>query len=238
MSTAPAASAAPSAASAPPTLDSRLPRSIWRSPLVPAALALTAGILLDRQLSLPLPVSLIAAAGCLVAWFCARASSHHGLPLVYLALAGAAFGAAYHHYRRDVYAADDIFHFAKDEPAPVQLRGVLDEEPIHHRAPPDDPLRSVARAGDTVTVLRVRAIRLGGSWLSVSGRVRVVGVEDWPELHCGDAVEVVGQLVRVAPPGNPGELDFAGYLRDRGIRTTLVVRTALYKECLTVRGRI
>ncbi|HTU18232.1 MAG TPA: DNA internalization-related competence protein ComEC/Rec2 [Gemmataceae bacterium] len=205
-------------------MDSLLPRSIWRSPLVPAALALTAGILLDRHLSLPLPVSLIAAAVCLAAWFCARASAHHGLPLVYLALAGAAFGAAYHHYRRDVYAADDIFHYAKDEPAPAQLRGVLDEEPIRHRAPPNDPLSSRASDGDTVTVLRVQEIRYGGSWLSASGRVRVVGVESWPELHCGDAVEVVGQLVRAASPGNPGDFDFASYLRDRGIRTVLTAR--------------
>ena len=144
--------------------------------------------------------------------------------MVYLALAGAAFGAAYHHYRRDFHAADDMVHYAKDEPAPVQLRGVLDEEPIHHRAPPDDPLSSRPRGGDTATVLRVREIRRGDNWLSASGRVRVVGVEDWPELHCGDKVEVVGQLVRVAPPGNPGEFDYAGYLRDRNIRTVLTAR--------------
>jgi hypothetical protein len=209
-------------------LDARLPRSIWRSPLVPAALALTFGILLDRQLSPPLSVSLIAAAFCQAAWFCTRGSPHHGLPLVYLALAGAAFGAAYHHYRRDVYAADDIFHYAKDEPAPVQLRGLIDEEPIHHRAPSDDPLSSLARSGETVTVLRVQEIRRAGNWLSTSGRVRVVGVEEWPELHCGDAVEVVGQLVRVAPPGNPGEFDFADYLRDQGIRTQLTERITVY----------
>src|SRR5579875_2930341 len=94
-----------SAIPAQPRLDARLPRSIWRAPLVPAALALSAGILLDRQFSLPLPGSLIAAAVCLAAWFCARTSSHPGLPLIYLALAGAAFGAAYHHYRRDTFAA-------------------------------------------------------------------------------------------------------------------------------------
>jgi competence protein ComEC len=212
------------AASAQPVLDARLPRSIWRSPLVPAALALSGGILLDRQLSLPLPVSLIAAAVCLAAWFCARASLHSGLPLVYLALAGAAFGSAYHHYRRDTYAADGVFHYTKDEPTPVQLRGVLDEEPVRHRAPPDDPLRSLARAGDTVAILRVNEVRGSGNWLPASGRVRLVGTEDWPELHCGDVVDVVGQLVRAAPPGNPGEFDFAGYLRDQGIRTVLLMR--------------
>ena len=58
-----------------PALDSRLPRGIWHSPLIPAALALTVGILLDRHLSLPMPVSLIAAAACLAAWFCAGQSA-------------------------------------------------------------------------------------------------------------------------------------------------------------------
>jgi competence protein ComEC len=207
-----------------PTRDALLPKSVWRSPLTAAALALTAGIFLDRRLSPPMTVSLIASAVCLAAWFCARASSHRGLPLLYLALAGAAFGAAYHHYRRDVYAADDIFHFAKDEPIPAQLRGIVDDEPIHRRAPPHDPLSSQVRGGSTVALLRVHEVRRGGNWLPASGRVRAIGVEDWPELHCGDVVEVVGQLARVLPPGNPGEFDFADSLRDRGIRAALTVR--------------
>jgi len=224
MSLSPAASANTSAVPTQSVLDARLPRSIWRSPLVPAALALSGGILLDRQLSLPLPVSLLAAATCLAAWFCARASSHAGLPLVYLALAGAAFGAGYHHYRRTSYAANDIFHYAKDEPRPVQVRGVLDDEPVRHHVLPEEPLRSLARGGETVAVLRVHEIRSGGNWLAASGRVRMVGVEDWPELHCGDEVDVVGQLIRATPSGNPGEFDFASYLRDQGIRTVLTVR--------------
>src|SRR5262249_19515669 len=138
MSTAPPAPAPPSTA-ARLALDALLPQSIWRAPLVPAALVITAGIVLDRYISPPMPISLIVAALGLVAWLCTRGGHQAGLPLVYLALAGAALGAAYHHYRRDVYAADDIFHYAKAEPAPVQLRGFLDEEPVRHRALGDDP---------------------------------------------------------------------------------------------------
>lgn len=210
--------------SGPPALDSLLPASVWRAPLVPAALAVTAGIVLDRHLSLPLPVSLIAAALSLLAWMCTRSSQTPGLPLVYLALAAAALAAAYHHYRRDTYAVDDIANLVRDEPAPVQVRGWLDEEPVRQRAPEEDPLRSVARGGSTTAVLRLSEARRGDNWLSASGRLRVVGVEGWPELHCGDAVEVVGQLARVPPPGNPGEFDYAGYLRDRGIRAVLTAR--------------
>ncbi len=198
--------------------------SLWRSPLVPSALALTSGTLLDRYVGVPMPASLMVTVACLVAWFRSRASPHAGLPLLYLAFAGAAFGAAYHHYRRDVYAPDDIAHYADDDPAPVQLRGWLDHEPVRTRPPADDPLRSLSREGTTVTVLRVYELRRYDSWVTVSGRVRVVGVKDWPELHCGDVAEIVGQLERVAPPGNPGEFAFAEHLRDQGIRAILTAR--------------
>lgn len=218
------ASPASGAQAARPALDALLPTSVWRAPLVPAALATTAGIVLDRHLSLPLPLSLIAAALGLLAWLCARGSPHAGLPLVYLALTGAALGAAYHHYRRDTYAPDDIAHHAKDEPIPVQLRGFLDEEPVRNRAPADDPLRSMARGGNTTTVLRVTEMRRGDNWVSASGRVRALGVEGWPELHVGDAVEMVGQLTRVAPPANPGEFDYAGQMRDQSIRAVLMAK--------------
>src|SRR5262245_60673394 len=103
--------------------------SVWRAPLVPAALAVTAGVVLDRYASLPLASSLLTASGALIAWAVTRAGGRPGLPLVYLAVAGGAAGAAWHHYRRDVYAPDDVGHLAPTEPRAVKLRGTLDEEP-------------------------------------------------------------------------------------------------------------
>src|SRR5207253_821909 len=57
-----------------------LPRSIWRAPLVPVALAVTAGIVLDRYAPLPLLISLLAAAVFLLAWLLAQFSARSGLP--------------------------------------------------------------------------------------------------------------------------------------------------------------
>jgi hypothetical protein len=90
-----------------------LPQSVWRAPLVPAALAVTAGIVLDRYFAIPLVVSLTAAA---------------------------AFAAAYHHYRRSVYPREDIGNFTPDEPRVARLRGRLDSEPKYTPEPPPDPL--------------------------------------------------------------------------------------------------
>ena len=66
-----------------------------RAPVVPVAVALTAGILLDRHASLPPVASLIACAASLAAWAACRYGGAVGLARIYLALAVAAFGAGY-----------------------------------------------------------------------------------------------------------------------------------------------
>src|SRR4051812_12105006 len=100
--------------------------SAWRAPLLSAALAFTVGVLLDRHNSLPLVGSLIAAVVFLIAFVAVGAGRSRGLPLVYLALSVAGFGAAWHHYRRDTHRADDIGWLVADSAQIVQLRGVLD----------------------------------------------------------------------------------------------------------------
>src|SRR5256885_1907600 len=72
-------------------------KRVWRAPLMPVALAVTCGIVLDRYVSVPLPVSLLTTVSALLAWVVTRNGRQPGLPLVYLALAEAALGAAYHH---------------------------------------------------------------------------------------------------------------------------------------------
>jgi competence protein ComEC len=199
------------------------PQSVWRAPLVPAALAVTAGIVLDRYTSVPLPVSLSATAAALCAWFFAYQHRRPGWPLLALAVAGVAFGAALHHYRRDFYPADDIGNVAPVEPHPAQLRGTLDEEPLHTPASPHDPLRTLDRPESTTGVLRVTHLRLRDDWVEVSGRVRLLVTGSLDGLHAGDEVEAVGRLSLAHGPANPGEFDYAGFLRDQGIRAQLVV---------------
>src|SRR5437763_1950895 len=101
------ATASPAPATTPPApRASPFPpaESVWRAPLVPVALAGTAGIVADRYASIPLGISLLTAVAALVAWIATRAGRQTGLSLVYLALAGSALGSAYHHWRQEVYA--------------------------------------------------------------------------------------------------------------------------------------
>ena len=199
-----------------------MPDSVWRAPLVPAALAYTGGVLLDRYAAVPIAVGLLGTIGGLIGWLVARLKGRAHLPLVFLALAGAAFGAAFHHYRRDVYSADDVGEIATAEARPVEMRGWLDEEPIHTPERPD-PLRSIDAGESTATVLRAAALRRGDDWMEISGRVHLMIAGPALDVHAGDEVEAVGRLSRIHGPANPGEADAAATWRDKGVRAQLVV---------------
>jgi competence protein ComEC len=205
---------------------------IWRAPLVPVALAVTFGIVLDRYVSVPLPVSLLMAAGALLAWVVTRKERQPGLPLLYLALAEAALGAAYHHGYREVYPPDDIGWFAPAEPQPVRLRGVLAKEPTPIPLEPPNPLVSIPRSQRTRAVLRVTALLREDDWLPVSGKVALTVADRWEGPHVGDLIEVSGQLSTPSGPANPGEFDYAGSLRDQRIRAVVRVRNT--SEAITL----
>jgi competence protein ComEC len=198
--------------------------SIWQAPLVPIALLLTAGIVADRYLSIPLPFSFVIILACLIAWAAVRFGRQSNLGLIYLALALAAFGAAHHHWQRDTYPPDDIGNFAASEPQPVRLRGVIAEEPEIQWHPAYDPLRSFAASDTTHAVIRVSQMMGAEDWYSVSGRAQMVVAGPMREYHVGDEVEVDGRLIAPEGPANPGELDFASCLRDRHVRAIVHVR--------------
>src|SRR5262249_38746107 len=137
----------PAASPTPPT---GIPRpftqpSVWQAPLVPAALVITAGIVADRYIGIPMAVSLLAAVAGLIGWAVVSLGRSSGLALIYLGLSGAALGAAYHHWRRDVFAPNDVGNLASSEPRPVNLRGVIVEEPSGFWRPADGPLQSIPR---------------------------------------------------------------------------------------------
>ncbi len=198
--------------------------SIWRVPLIWAALAVTAGVVLDRYLSLALLCTLSATALGLAASVVLLALRRESAVLLSLLLTGVAVGAAYHHYRHDWYPPDDIGNLAETTPHFAELRSVVDQEPLHTAAATHDPLRSLEPGDTTMLVLRATQVRREGTWVDVSGRLQVVMHGPPDELHVGDEVEVVGQLSTLPGPSNPGEFDYASLMRDQGVRARLVVR--------------
>jgi competence protein ComEC len=192
---------------------------------VPAALALTAGIVLDRYAGIPMPISVVAFVAALCAWFATCTGQQRYLSLIYLAVTIAAFGVGYHHWFRDFYSEDDIGQYAPDEPRPVKLRGIIAEEPFRSLQRKGDPLKSFPRPDPIVTVIEVSHLHDRHGWIPVSGQAQLVVVAKTPDaskrdqitVHVGDEVEVVGRIIRPQPPANPGEFDYASALRDQQI---------------------
>jgi competence protein ComEC len=209
----------------PPVAVGRLVLSdaLWRAPLFPVALALTAGIAFDRYCGFYFLVSLALALACLAAGVATFLGRKLTLSLLYFMGAVGGLASAYHHWYRDICPADDIGEYAPDEPRPVRLRGFLVEEPTCVLHPKNDPLQSFSRQDPTVAVLEASRLHDRHDWHAVSGRARLVVTGKLSGLHVGDEVEVVGRLVKPQPPTNPGEFDYASYLRDQRIRAIVAV---------------
>ena len=70
-----------------------------------------------------------------------------------------------------------------------------------------------------------RSMELAGRSVPLKGRLRVF-VDGQAAARCGrgDTVRVIGRLSRPEPPGNPGQFDFARFLKHRRVAALLSVR--------------
>lgn len=210
-----------------PALPTPAPENVWQSPLVPVALALTAGIAFDRAAPMPPLWSATAAVACLIAWFVATLGPQRSLALFYLWAAVACLGSLYHHVVRHDLPPTDIGLVATADGAPARLRGVVTEAPSVRATDRADPLRSWAAKVTTRFVLRVthRHDLTDRSWIAATGLVQVNVIGRPADFTVGDEVEVLGRLIRPEPPLNASDFDYASFLRDRGITATLHVQT-------------
>lgn len=194
------------------------------APLLPIAAATTVGLVIDRYQPIPALFSLGAAILCMLAWSVCRRRKREQLALLYLWAAWAGLAAAYHHAVRNLYPSDDIGEFARDEPALIQVRGNIVEEPTTPIRRRDDPLVSMPRTDSTHCTIDTTEVRLERDWQSASGKaeLRVEGRLDG--LHVGDSIEFTGWISRPPRPMNPGEWDTAARLQDRRIRAELHIK--------------
>ncbi len=200
----------------------RLANYIWQAPLVPVAIALTIGILLDRFLTFSLVFELVAAVAALAAWMI-NYRSHRRLALAYLWVACAGFGAVYHHVARAGSADNDIRYLATEEAKPVRLKGDVASEPNFVQRSKESPLRSFPGTDATRFVLRVTHLKTAYDWLEVTGQAQVTLEAKIHPVHVGDSVMIVGRMSLPAPPANPGEFDYRAFLDDQGIGVVVSV---------------
>jgi competence protein ComEC len=210
-----------------PDTPAKPPEPAWRefagAPLVPVALAVTAGLLADRYIGVPLGAGLLVAVIALVGWLFTRAASPQ-TAFGWLLACSAALAAAHHHSYRHSIRSDDISAFAKDAPAAVRVRGILADEPERFRPPRPNPLLTTQREASSSGVLEVTSIDGLSGWQPALGRVRLAVEGRLDDVHCGDVVEVTGRLSRPEAPLNPGERDRRSLLLDQRITAILSVK--------------
>jgi competence protein ComEC len=192
------------------------------APLLPVALAATAGVTLDRFLGVP-PITALAGALVAVAVWAALAKRRPAVSLAALWVGFAAAGAAWHFAQCRFVPADDISHATAADPRLVRLRGTLADEPTA-LSPSPSPLASRPAGDTTVARLQVALLETDAGWQPVSGLVALTVAGRVNGVHVGDAAEVFGWLSRPEGPSNPGERDRAAWLADQGVRAELHVR--------------
>lgn len=194
------------------------------APLLPVALAVTAGILVDRYTGISLSWMVIGITTAVLASAIGWARGQARLSLFLLWMIAFFLGALWHHVRQVPYS-DDIGHFAKDESQLAQLRGVVLDDPVH-QSTRDDPLRSRPNQERSAFILQVTDVRRDQAWMDARGRVKVWVGNKLAGARAGDEVEVTAELQSVPAPSNPGEADLRIASRDQGIRAHAYVKTA------------
>jgi competence protein ComEC len=198
-------------------------RGLSYAPLLPFAVALTAGIVADRSGSVPSSAwFLVTAAGLAAAMLAFRRNPLLSLAGLWVCAGGLA--GAYHHGWRNDYPADDIGNLAAVEAKLVRVRGSLAEEPVARKYPRANPLVSRPRPDVSVSVLEVAEVEVESGWAPASGKARLTVEGPLTGLHVGDEVEVTGWLGRPPGPMNPGEWDYASRLQDDRVRAEVRVR--------------
>lgn len=111
---------------------------------------------------------------------------------------------------------------AQNQDQPAALIGTVNEMPRFYPKPPPDPGKIFETSEKTVFTLRVEQLRDGRHWLPVSGNILVTVFADCRNFRIGDQLQLFGNLSSPVKPNNPGDFDYAGFLR--GHRTLALLR--------------
>jgi len=199
-------------------------------PLVVVLLAYCAGLCFDRWADIDHAWWILGAVTALAMWLFAWRRGATLLPGICVLLAVVMTAAAWHHTRYRTYRDDDLGRFARLTAAPVCLQVRATAAPQLVPASHASPLRSAPAHDRTQLLVEIEAIRDRDRWRTASGQATLTVEGHLLGITPGDRLQVFARLSRPPPAGNPGEFDFADYLR-RERQTSLLF--AAYPDCIT-----
>ena len=192
-----------------------------RSPAIVVVGIASLGILADRGFSVPLDTWLLIGIGAAIGWVMTFVTRRRWPSYLFLMIGWFSLMGAWHHWRWNCRAADDIANSATDEPELVRIIGKVVQTPWIIRHPEGD-LASWQKPEHTILILECRSLMSGtGESLAVSGLARVAIDGAATSASLGDLIEMTGKMVLPAEPANPGEFDRRAFLRAQGIYVTI-----------------
>lgn len=114
---------------------------------------------------------------------------------------------------KQVYPANHINNFTSDEPESIYLEGLIIDEPQLTKASYGMPQANF--------ILKASGFQKSGIKQEVVGKVKVFISEGNEQLNYGNRILINGLLSRPREPGNPGEFNYAQYLKREGISSIL-----------------
>lgn len=215
-----------------------------QAPFVPVTLAFLLGILMGTSARLPLSGLIVLGTGsaCICLWWWRRSRFGAFALLLLWGCLGALRMSVWENH-----PDARLPEFLSIDPRPVQLHGIVVDDPTEFFEPtdvhPDDAVKAMENPERQVCVLELRhwqatqgpstALKVsphhksddvGLHWQPIQGRVRATVNAPQELLRYGDEVLVEGQWSSVPAPGNPGQYDWKAALKRKHIHGLLRVR--------------
>jgi competence protein ComEC len=189
-------------------------------PLMIVLAAVCAGIVADYYWPQTITTWLLAGLVSLGLWHLPARRGHPRAAAVLLMLSLWGIGAAGHHLRWNLFNENDLGNYTQAKAQPIALEAIVLNAPrlVLPSAPNAPPGYRME--------ISAQAVRDGSEWKTVSGRAMLFVHNGMPPVEAGDRIRVFGSLSNTTVACNPGEFDWAAYLRRHRVRAHLDADTA------------